>query len=108
MAKVIDITDKLDFDENPKLKIGTLEVEVNADAETVLRLMGALSSGSETEFVEQGLSLIFKPEDVEAICSLKRGTKKLSAKSLLTIIQEAMTLVMGGVDPGEDQTRITT
>ena len=43
MAKRIDITDKLCFEENPVLEIGTLDVEVKADAETILRLMGVFS-----------------------------------------------------------------
>ena len=38
MAKTVNITDKLEFETNPILEIGTLEVEVNADAETMLRL----------------------------------------------------------------------
>ena len=40
MAKVIDITEKLDFDTNPKIAIKGKEIEVNADAETVLKIMG--------------------------------------------------------------------
>ena len=39
--------------------------------------------------------MIFKPEDAKAICNLERNGKKLSAKSLVTIVQEAMNLVMG-------------
>lgn len=40
MAKVVDITDKLSFDENPKIKIKGVEYEVNADARTMLEIMG--------------------------------------------------------------------
>lgn len=107
MAKVVDITDKLSFDENPVLKIGTVEAEVNADAEIILRLMGVFADNNDMQAVSQALDLIFKPEDVEAICNLKMGKKKLSAKALMTIIQEAMNLVMGE-DEGEAPTRITT
>ena len=32
MSKIVDITDKLTFDENPKLVIKGKELEVNADA----------------------------------------------------------------------------
>ena len=39
MSKVIDITEKLNFEENPKLKIKDAEIEVNTDATTVLTLM---------------------------------------------------------------------
>ena len=43
MAKVIDITDRLDFDENPVIKVRGVELEVNADAATMLKVMGLLS-----------------------------------------------------------------
>lgn len=101
MAKKIDITEKLNFDENPVMQIGTLEVEVNADAETMLRLMGVFGNKGELQAVEEALNLIFKPEDVDKICNIKRGKKKLSAKSLMTIVQEAMALVMGEDGEGE-------
>ena len=58
MEKIVDITDKLCFDENPVMQIGTLEVEVNADAETMLRLMGAFGNKGELQAVEEALNLI--------------------------------------------------
>ena len=36
--KIVDITEKLSFDENPVLKIKDVTVEVNSDAATVLKL----------------------------------------------------------------------
>ena len=36
MARVVDITDKLTFDENPSLKIKGKLLEVNADAPTTV------------------------------------------------------------------------
>lgn len=42
MAKIVDITDKLSFDGNPKLVIKGKELEVNADAPTMLKVMGLL------------------------------------------------------------------
>lgn len=95
MAKVVNITDKLEFEANPILEIGTIEVEVSADAETMLRLMGVFAENGQLEAVGKAMELIFKPEDVKAICNLKRNGKKLSAKCLVTIVQEAMNLVMG-------------
>lgn len=101
MAKIVDITDKLEFEANPILKIGTLDVEVKSDAKTMLKLMGVFSKGEDLEAVEEALELIFAPGDVEAICELNRNGKKLSAKSLTTIVQAAMELVMGESDQGE-------
>lgn len=95
MAKKVDITDKLNFDENPVIIINDTEMEVNSDAETILRLMGAFGSMNEMQAVNEAMSLIFKPEDAEKIMSVRKNGRKLSAKSLMTIIQEAMTLIMG-------------
>lgn len=95
MAKTVNITDKLEFDANPILVIGATEVEVNADAETMLRLIGTFSDKGELQAVGEALNLIFNPEDVEKILAIKKGGKKLSARSLMTIIEEAMNLVMG-------------
>lgn len=95
MTKRINITDKLCFEENPVMEIETLDVEVKADAETMLRLMGVFAEKTELEAVGEALNLIFPPQDVEAICNLERNGKKLSAKSLMTIVQAAMSLVIG-------------
>lgn len=95
MTKRINITDTLCFEENPVLEIGTLDVEVKADAETMLRLMGVFAEKTELEAVGEALNLVFSPQDVETICNLERNGKKLSAKSLMTIVQAAMSLVMG-------------
>lgn len=96
MAKVVNIEDKLSFNENPKLRFGEdLEVEVNADAETVLKLMGCFSDGSSMEKVDEALHLVFNAEDVEKIASMKKDGKKLSASSLMTIVSEAMSLIIG-------------
>lgn len=101
MAKVINITDKLEFENNPIMEIGTLEVEVHADAETMLKLMGTFAEKSELEAVGEAMNLIFNEEDVRTICNLKRNGRKLSAQSLMVIVQEAMKLVMGEAEPGE-------
>lgn len=100
MAKVIDITDKLSFDENPKLMINGRQYEVNADAETMLKVMNAVKSGDDTKVIG-AMSLLFKPKDLEAITRLKRNGKKLSGNALMTIMQAALSLVMGEEEPGE-------
>ena len=72
MAKKIDITDKLDFSENPVLKIEDIEVEVKGDAETMLRLMGVFANNSEMQAVGEALNLIFSPEDMETLKHFKK------------------------------------
>ena len=67
MSKVVNITDKLNFEENPALQIGDMTVEVHADAETVLRLMGTFKDKDEADIntVTEMMGLLFDPEAVE-------------------------------------------
>ena len=44
---IVDITDKLNFEESPKLKIKNVTVEVNADAPTMLKVMQRLGNGDD-------------------------------------------------------------
>lgn len=44
MARVVDITDKLSFDENPTLVVKGKKLEVNADAPTLLKVMSLLGN----------------------------------------------------------------
>lgn len=100
MAKVVDITNKLNFEENPKLVINGRQYEVNADAETMLRVMNAVESGDDTKVIG-AMSLLFKPKDLEAITRIKKNGKKLSGNALITIMQAAMSLIMGEDESGE-------
>ena len=101
MAKIVDISEKLSFDENPILKIGDLEVEVNSDAETMLKLMGTLDKGESMSAVKESMELLFEKGAVEKICSLKdKKGKKLSASSLSKIVETAIELVVGNNEGG--------
>ena len=84
MSKVVNITDKLNFEENPALQIGDMTVEVHADAETVLRLMGTLKGKDDVDInaVTEMMELLFEPGTVEKLCAMEKDGKKLSAKSL--------------------------
>ena len=103
MSKVVNITDKLNFEENPALQIGDMTVEVHADAETVLRLMGTLKGKEDVDInaVTEMMKLLFDPEAVQQLCAMERDGKKLSARSLMVIVQEGMNLVIGDDSPGE-------
>lgn len=98
MAKKIDITEKLDFESNPILIIKGNEYEVNADAETVLRVMGILGEG-EAETVASILKvyeLIFSEEHRNEIDKLK-----LQFSDFQKVIMEAINLVTGEETQGE-------
>ena len=110
MSKVVNITDKLNFEENPALQIGDMTVEVHADAETVLRLMGTFHGKDEVDIntVTEMMGLLFDPEAVQQLCAMERDGKKLSARSLMVIVQEGMNLVIGDDSQGEAVTRTMT
>ena len=94
MARIIDITDKLVFDENPRLVIKGKELEVNGDAPTMLKVM-ALMSGDDPGMDEIGKAygLLFPEKAREAIDALK-----LSVPSWMVLVQEAVSLIMGEAD----------
>ena len=80
--------------------IGNLKVRVRADAETMLKLMGVLSKGESLSTIKEALGLMFSERDLSAICKYKKDGKKLSAKSLMLIVNTAIELVTGE-DEGE-------
>ena len=88
MAKVVDITDKLSFDENPKIKIKDVELEVNADAESMLKLMGSLVTKNEAEATMEAYELLFSEEDRTKIADMK-----LPFKDFKTLIESAIDIV---------------
>ena len=95
MARVIDITDKLDFDSNPKIAIKGKEYEVNADAETVLKIMGLFGAdgGMTPVQVINAYELMFNEKDRDSIKELK-----LQFKDFQTVIMSAINLITGNED----------
>lgn len=98
MAKVVDITEKLSFDENPRLRIKDREIEVSADASTVLKMMGIFQDKGELEGVMEMYNLLFNNEGRKAIEELN-----LSFKDLRVVIEDAMNLVIGEDESGGEQ-----
>ena len=97
MAKVVDITEKLNFDDNPRLKIKGKEIEVASDAPTLLKVMGLL--GKENPGPKEVLDAfnMLLPAD-----SRKEIEKmKLSFGDLMIVVQEAVDLIVGDAKPGE-------
>lgn len=91
MARVVDITDKLTFDENPSLKIKGKLLEVNADAPTMLKVMGLMNCEDPgmNEIIE-AYHLIFTEQAQKEIEKLRLGFK-----DLLIVVQEAVQLITG-------------
>ncbi|WP_418436895.1 hypothetical protein [Blautia sp.] len=98
MAKTIDITDKLAFDENPKLVVKGKELEVNADATTVLKIMGILGDGDNVQpsDVVKMYELIFSDADRKKIDKMK-----LQFSDFQTLVFSAISLITGEEESGE-------
>ena len=94
MAKVVDITDKLTFEENPSLEIKGKTIEVNADAPTMLKVMGLM--GKEDPGIQEimeAFSLMFPEKSKKELDKLK-----LSFRDLIVVVQEAVQLIAGDGD----------
>lgn len=91
MAKVIDITDKLTFDGNPSLKIKGKVLEVNADAPTMLKVMGLMGGGNPgpKEIVDM-YEIMFPEKSRKEIEKMKLGFG-----DLITVVEAAVGLIIG-------------
>ena len=98
MAKIIDITDKLAFEDNQKLVIKGKELEVNADATTVLKIMGILGDGENVQpnDVVKMYELIFGEADRKKIDKMK-----LQFLDFQTLVFSAIGLITGEEELGE-------
>lgn len=95
MSKIIDITDKLSFEGNPKLIVKDLEIEVNTDAPTVLKFMKLISDeeSSEASTVLKSYELLFSLENREKIESLN-----LDFSDFMVVVKSAMSFINGNGD----------
>lgn len=102
MAKKVDITEKLELDGNPSLVIKGQELEVNADAATMLKIMNKYADFDEREASAKDImdlyDLVF-PKDSQK----KIEKMKLSFTDLTVAITAAQALITGE-DPNEEMT----
>lgn len=99
MAKMIDITEKLTFEGNPSLLIKGKKLEVNADAPTMLKVMGLMGSD------DPGVSEILKTYEMMFPEKSKKEIEKLGLgfNDLIVVVQEAVGLIVGGVSGQGEQ-----
>lgn len=90
MGKVIDITEKLEFEEAPKLKIKNAEVSVNADAVTMLKAMQLLSGDPTPKDVSELYNLLIPEGDQKKLEKLK-----LNFSDFRTVVMAAISAVTG-------------
>lgn len=92
MGRIIDITSKLGFDENPKLKIKDEELELNADAESVLKIMGYMGAGDSItpQDIEDAFQIVFTPDSYKKLKKMK-----LNFQDYQTVFQIAVDVITG-------------
>ena len=97
---IYSLTEKLNFDENPKIKIKDKTLEVKADAETVLSLMDIVQNKDEMQATVEAANLLFSEKDVKTIKSLKLGFR-----DYMTLISTAINLAVGEDPDAEDNSQ---
>lgn len=105
MSKIIDITDKLNFEEKPKLIIKGVEITVNDSAKGILEIFPLLKNDVTPGEIKKICETLFSPEDIEKLSKLK-----LNFVDFTTVIYSAIGLVTGSDedDEGEEKTPAMT
>ena len=93
MAKVVDITSKLEFDGNPKLRIKDKEIEVNADAPTMLKVMNLVGDDPTPKEVITLYNLVFPEESRKVLDDMK-----LNFADLITVVEAAVSVISGNIE----------
>lgn len=93
---IYNLTEKLKFDEDPKLVIKGTELTIKSDAETVLQLMDVMTQKGEIAAAKEAWDLLLSPADRKKLSALK-----LKTGDFLMAMKTAVQLAMGG-DPDEE------
>ena len=96
MSKIIDITDKLAFDEKPRMMVKGKELEINTEAENMIKIMAIASEDVSGTQVVQMCELILTNESKERLKELQ-----LSFKDYMTVVNAAVQIASGSY--GEDE-----
>lgn len=101
--KVIDITEKLNFEEKPKIKIKDVEITVNNRAVSILKLMPKLNKANVSlDDIMDTINELVSEEDIKKLESLD-----LNLEDFITFFKSAIELITGDIE-GEVLTRTTT
>lgn len=105
MARIVDITDKLNFEEKPALRIKGVEIPINNKAVDVLRITPVMQSkdGISVEDFNMLYETVFPPESREKLEALN-----LDMDDFNTVIWEGAKLIANAKDEGEAPTPTTT
>lgn len=90
MSKIIDITDKLNFEENPKIKVKDVELEVNASAENIVKVMALASDNTNIKNIVKMCDFIFTESSKKKLDSLK-----LNFQDFTSVVNIALKTAIG-------------
>ena len=99
MAKVINITEQLNFEDKPKLKIKNITIEVDDSATNALKLMEIMSNVGENPTINDLNAMycsMFSESDRAKIDKLS-----LNINDFSVLINAAMSLITGEQEAGE-------
>ena len=94
---IYNLTEKLKFDADPTLVIKDVELTVNSDAETVLRLLDVVQSKGEVAGAKDALELLLNEKDRKKLAALH-----LKIADYVAGVRAAVQLALGN-DPGEEE-----
>ena len=108
MSKIIDITDKLNFEEKPIIKVKDVEIKANNDAVTMLKVIALFDNDGDGISVKNVLdiyNLLFDKENQQKIESLKLSFEDFST----LVVEAAQAIINDNEEPeGETTTPATT
>ena len=104
MAKIIDITDKLNFEQAPKIVIKGEEIEINNKAVDILKITPVLQKENiGIAEINQLYETLFSSESRKKVEALN-----LDLNDFNMVIMQAAQLITGSSDEGEAQTHTMT
>ena len=102
MSKIYDITDKLSYEESPVLKIKNIEVRVNDDAPTMIKVMSKLGAKVTPKDIAEMYELLISEKDRKKVDGLK-----LNFPDFQKFVKAAIDVASGNeidLDLDEDET----
>lgn len=105
MSKLIDITDKLNFEEKPSVRVKNVDLAINNDAVSMLKVAALFEDGNgKSKDVIEMYHLLFDESEREKIEKLK-----LNMHDFKALISKSAKIATGDLtDEGEVQTPATT
>lgn len=105
MSKLIDITDKLNFEEKPSVRVKNVDLAINNDAVSMLKVAALFEDGNgKSKDVIEMYHLLFDESEREKIEKLKLNMHDFNA-----LISESAKIATGDLtDEGEVQTPAMT